>query len=180
MAQLGKKVLLVDGDLRKPRQHQLFKVSNRLGLVNYLTGSADLASIVATTHVPNLSLCSSGPSPPNPSELLSSARMRKFLELSLQTFDFIVVDTPPTLAVTDSTLIGSIADGVVLCCRAGRLLREEAKDCSDRLRFADVKALGTVLNGYRAAGGSSGRYSRYYQSYGAEELPEDNQADSAA
>ena len=182
MAQLGKSVLIVDADLRKPRQHQLFRVSNRLGLVNYLTGTADLATIIAPTHVPNLSLCPSGPSPPNPSELLSSARMKELLEVLLQHYDFVVVDTPPTLAVTDSTLVGSITDGVVLCCRAGRLQRDEAKDCRDRLRFAEVKTLGTVLNGYRPTGGSSsyGRKNRYYQSYEAEELSPPSQAYSAA
>ncbi len=182
MAQLGKSVLVVDADLRKPRQHQLFKISNRLGLVNFLTGTADLTSIVAPTHVPNLSICPSGPSPPNPSELLSSARMKDFLALALEHYDFAVVDSPPTLAVTDSTLVGAITDGVVLCCRAGRLQRDEAKDCRDRLIFSGVKTLGTVLNGYRPAGGSSvyGRGNRYYQSYEAEEISPSSQADSAA
>ena len=182
IAQLGKRVLIVDADLRKPRQHQLFKVSNRLGLVNFLTGSAELSSIVSKTHVPNLALCPSGPTPPNPSELLSSARMQEFLNLALQHFDMVIVDTPPTLAVTDSTLVGSITDGVVLCCRAGRLQRDEAKDCRDRLRFADVKTLGTVLNGFRPTGGTSSysRKNRYYQSYGDEELSAPDQADSAA
>ncbi len=181
MAQLGRQVLIVDGDLRKPRLHQLFGVSNRLGLVNYLTGTAEPETIFSPTEVPNLVVCPSGPLPPNPSELLSSERMQRFLERVRSRFDFIVIDTPPTLAVTDSTLIGSFTDGVVLCCRAGRLLREDARACRDRLRFSEVRPLGAVLNGFRAAASSASyaRKHRYYQSYIAD-LPPESRSDSAA
>lgn len=183
MAQLDRKVLIIDGDLRKPRQHQVFRVSNRLGLVNVLVGNAEPRDVIVATAVPNLYLCPSGPCPPNPSELLSSKHMQDFLEEARRQFDFIIIDTPPTLAVTDATLVGSITDGVVLCCRAGRLLREDARACRDRLRFADVRTLGTVLNGFRAVSSSSSyaRKNRYYESYVAEAADSaQSRADSAA
>jgi Mrp family chromosome partitioning ATPase len=96
----------------------------------------------------------------------------------------VVIDTPPTLAVTDSTLLGALTDGVVLCCRAGKLQREEARACRDRLRFAEIRILGAVLNRFRpAAGGSSyARKYRYYESYMDAEAGSaaDSRADSAA
>ena len=180
MAQLNRKVLIIDGDLRKPRQHQIFKTSNQVGLVNYLTGTAEPGEIIVPLELPNLHLCPSGPCPPNPSELLASERMRTFLAQARQRYDFIILDTPPTLAVTDSTLVGSMADGVVLCCRAGRLLREDARACRDRLRFAEVRTLGAVLNGFKAISNSSSyaRKNRYYESYEADVA--ESRTDSAA
>lgn len=180
MAQLGRNVLIVDGDLRKPRQHQLFKTSNRLGLVNHLVGSAEADSVIFRTEVPHLYICPSGPTPPNPSELLSSERMREFLERATERFDFVVVDTPPTLAVTDATLLGALTDGVVLCCRAGLLQREEARACRDRLLFAEIRTLGAILNRFRPTLGSPShaRKYRYYESYVDQEA--EPRADSAA
>ena len=166
-AQLGRKVLLIDGDLRKPRLHQVFgKLSNRTGLVTYLTTGSD-EGIYRKTAVGGLYLVPSGPIPPNPSELLASDRMRELLVRLRGSFDFVVVDTPPTLAVTDPTLIGSLADGVLLCIRSGRVERQDAIRAVDRLRLADVRILGAVLNAHRASGGGGYRY--YYEAYGEEE-----------
>lgn len=162
LAQLGRRVLLVDADLRKPRQHEVFGLSNRVGLVSHLTGTAGPEEIIQPTAVPNLFLAPSGPTPPNPSELLASERMRQFLDQAKQRFDFVLFDTPPVLSVTDATLIGSLVDGVVLCFRAGQVLREDARSCRDRLLRADVRLLGTVLNRHREPGG---RYGRRYQGY---------------
>lgn len=184
MAQLGRNVLIVDGDLRKPRQHQLFRSSNRSGLVNHLVGDTEAKDVIFRTEIPHLYICPSGPTPPNPSELLSSKKMTTFLDYALERFDFVVIDTPPTLAVTDSTLLGALTDGVVLCCRAGKLQREEARACRDRLRFAEIRILGAVLNRFRpTAGGSSyARKYRYYESYmdSEESSAPDSRADSAA
>ena len=182
MAQLGKNVLLIDADLRKPRQHKIFRVSNRLGLVSHLTTGAELDSILGRTSIPNLFLCPSGPVPPNPSELLSSERMEKFLELVRSRFDFVIVDTPPALAVTDAILTGAMCDGVVLCCRAGFLQREGARAVREKLRIAEVRVLGAVLNRYRAVSGSYGssRKYLYYESYGHAEELRQTQTDSAA
>ena len=170
MAQLGHNVLLIDGDLRKPRQHKVFQVSNRLGLVNHLTGSAELEDVIFRTEVPNLYLCPSGPTPPNPSELLASARMREVIQAAEERFDFVIIDTPPVLAVTDAAVVGSLTDGVALCCHAGKLLREDARACLNRLQFAEVRILGTVLNRFVASQGgpSYSRKYRYYEAYGGE------------
>jgi capsular exopolysaccharide synthesis family protein len=179
MAQLGRRVLLVDADLRKPRLHRIFEVSNRTGLVNYLTGNTGDENLFLPTEEENLYLCPSGPQPPNPSELLASDRMRDLLESARQHFDFVIVDTPPVLAVTDAALPGSIGDGVVLCFHANKILRADIKSCHDRLRLADVKMLGVVLNRHQAhRRGGYGRRYRYYETY-AEEV-ERQISDSAA
>ncbi|HSG40378.1 MAG TPA: polysaccharide biosynthesis tyrosine autokinase, partial [Thermoanaerobaculia bacterium] len=178
LAQLGRQVLIVDCDLRKPRLHQVFGVSNRHGLVNQLTSAADPEPIFPT-EVPNLWITPSGPIPPNPSELLSSDRMREWLRSVRGRFDFVVIDTPPALAVTDATIIGLLADGVVLTLRCGKVTREEARHCRDRLRQSGIKILGAVLNRYRSLqGGAAGRRYRYYETYAAEE--KETKAGSAA
>jgi capsular exopolysaccharide synthesis family protein len=174
MAQLGKQVLLVDGDLRKPRVHEVFKISNKAGLVSYLTQGAEIEQVIFRTEVPNLHLTPSGPIPPNPSELLSSERMAQFVAFARGHFDFVIFDTAPTLAVTDGILLGSQSDGVVLCLRAGHVQRRDAKSCCDRLRQAEVKLLGVVLNRHHAIEGRyrSG-YGGNYETYGAPEATSD-------
>ena len=171
LAQLGRQVLLVDCDLRKPRLHQVFHVSNRFGLVNQLTASADPDAVYLPTEVPNLWLTPSGPIPPNPSELLASDRMREWLRSVRARFDFVVIDTPPALAVTDATIVGMLVDGVVLTLRSGKVTREEARLCRDRLRQAGIKILGAVLNRYRSLPTGLGKRYRYYESYAEESEP---------
>jgi succinoglycan biosynthesis transport protein ExoP len=169
LAQLGRQVLIVDCDLRKPRLHQVFRVSNRFGLVNQLTATAEPESVFLPTEVPNLWVTPSGPIPPNPSELLASDRMREWLRTLRARFDFVVLDTPPALAVTDATIVGLLADGVVLTLRSGKVTREEARLCRDRLRQSGIKILGAVLNRYRALQTGLGKRYKYYEAYGAEE-----------
>lgn len=165
MSQLGRRVLLVDADLRRPRLHKVFELSNRIGLVSHLAGGAELSDVLQETAVPNLFVLPSGPIPPNPSELLSSQRMRAAIESMRSMFDFIIFDSPPSLAVTDSTVLGVESDGVVLCFRAGKILREEAKNCCERLQLAGVRTLGTVLNRFRPKPGLGRGYQYYYQTY---------------
>lgn len=169
LAQLGRQVLIVDCDLRKPRLHQVFHVSNRFGLVNQLTTGADPDSVFLPTEVPNLWVTPSGPIPPNPSELLSSDRLRDWLRAARGRFDYVVVDTPPALAVTDATLVGMLVDGVVLTLRSGKVTREEARLCRDRLKKAGIKILGAVLNRHRPLQAGLGKRYSYYESYGQEQ-----------
>jgi succinoglycan biosynthesis transport protein ExoP len=169
LAQLGRQVLLVDCDLRKPRLHQVFRVSNRFGLVNQLTATAEPETVFLPTEVPNLWVTPSGPIPPNPSELLASDRMRDWLKLVRARFDFVVLDTPPALAVTDATIVGLLADGVVLTLRSGKITREEARLCRDRLRLAGIRILGAVLNRFRSHQTGLGKRYKVYETYGAEE-----------
>ncbi len=169
LAQLGKRVLLVDGDMRKPRLFKVFDVSNRSGLVNLLTGSVQPESCILPTEVENLYLCPAGPHPPNPSELLSSDRMREFLSFAQAGYDFVIVDTPPVLAVTDAVLVGAMCHGVVLCFRSNKVLREDVQTCRSRLLMSEVRVLGTVLNRYAPPrSGGYGRKYYYYESYGEE------------
>lgn len=180
LAQLGRPVLIVDADLRKPRLHQVFRVSNQAGLVTHLTSTVDAAEIVQATMVPNLWVTPSGPIPPNPSELLSSDRMQEWLRAMRARFEYVIIDTPPALAVTDATLVGVIADGVVLTLRSGKVTREEARLCRDGLRQADVRILGAVLNRYRSVHSGHGRRYRSYETYVAAEEAAAPRAGSAA
>jgi polysaccharide biosynthesis transport protein len=179
LAQLGRPVLVVDCDLRKPRMQEVFHVSNRVGLVNQLTGTADPESVILPTEVPNLWVVPSGPTPPNPSELLASTRMREWLRAMRERFDYVIIDTPPALAVTDATLVGVLVDGVVLTLRSHTVTREEGRHVRDRLRQADIKILGAVLNRYRALQAGVAKGYHYYEAYGAEES-ESSKAGSAA
>lgn len=165
MAQLGRKVLLVDADLRKPRLHRVFKISNRTGLVHALTGNAELDDTLQRTAVSDLWVTPAGPTPPNPSELLASSRMSDLFQMAKTRFDLVIFDTPPVLAVTDAILVGAQADGVVLCLRAGRVVREDARNCHNRLTRVEVKVLGAVLNGFRPQTGRYGRSDHYYEAY---------------
>jgi capsular exopolysaccharide synthesis family protein len=181
LAQLGRPVLIVDADLRKPRLHQVFKLSNQTGLVSHLTSKVDADDILHATTVPNLWITPSGPIPPNPSELLSSDRMYDWLRTVRTRFEYVIIDTPPTLAVTDATIVGVIADGVVLTLRSGKVTREEARLCRDRLRQAEVRILGTVLNRHRPTHAGLGKRYRTYETYVAAEAPPATpQAGSAA
>ncbi len=176
MAQLGRRVLIVDADLRRPRMHKVFALSNRLGLVSFLTGHLEVDRIFADTLVPNLFVATSGPIPPNPSELLSSTRMREFLDAVKQKFDFVIIDTPPALPVADAVILGPLADGLIVCVRAGVLQRDDAKMCREQLRYAGVRIFGTVLNRYRS---SPTRYSRRYQYYGVYSEPAEKSSSAA-
>jgi capsular exopolysaccharide synthesis family protein len=176
LAQLGRPVLIVDCDLRKPRLHQVFHISNRTGLVNQLTGTAEPEAVILPTEVPNLWVVPSGPMPPNPSELLSSARLREWLRAMRERFDYVIIDTPPALAVTDATLIGTIVDGVVLTLRGHKVTREEARLVRDRLRQADIRILGAVLNRYQAQQAGVVTGYRYYEAYGAAYGAEDSES----
>jgi succinoglycan biosynthesis transport protein ExoP len=171
LAQLGRPVLIIDADLRKPRLHHVFKVSNQSGLVSHLTSAVDAEEIVHATTIPNLWITPSGAIAPNPSELLSSDRMYDWLRVMRSRFEYVIIDTPPALAVTDATIVGVIADGVVLTLRSGKVTREEARLCRDRLRLAEVRILGAVLNRYRSTHSGLGRRYRSYESYVATDQP---------
>jgi capsular exopolysaccharide synthesis family protein len=170
-AQLGKRVLLVDADLRKPRLSQVFGLATRAGLVHHLTHAAELEQIVATSAVPNLWVVPAGPVPPNPSELLASPRFGEFLAWARRTFDLVLFDTAPTLAVADALLVGTAVDGLVLCLRAGKVERRDARACLDRLRHSEVRLLGAVLNRARPVEGRYGASYGGYGGYGEEPAP---------
>lgn len=164
LAQLGREVVLVDGDLRRSRQHQIFAVSNRFGLANYLAGDAPVENIIFPTRIPKLALVPAGPHPPNPAELLSSALMSDLLTILQQRFQFVVVDTPPVLPVTDASIVSAHCGGLVLCVGANQVLREELRSCWERLQIAGVRVLGVVVNRFRPERSRYG-YGSYYAAY---------------
>ena len=120
LAQLGRRVLLVDADLHKSRIHEVFHISNRIGLVSVLAENIEPSRAIVKTNYPGVFVVPAGPETPNPSGLLSSDAMRKFLELAATNFDHVVVDTPPVLLVSDTLVFAQQVDGVLLCVRGGR------------------------------------------------------------
>ncbi|WP_197046708.1 CpsD/CapB family tyrosine-protein kinase [Oceanobacillus salinisoli] len=159
-AQQGKKVLLVDGDLRKPTVHYTFRLDNLRGMSNVLFGESSLTDTVVPTDVENLDVISCGPIPPNPSELLASKKMLQMVEEARQAYDIILFDTPPVLAVTDAQILSNICDGAILVVRSKQTEIEAAQKSIEALRSVNAKILGTVLNG------KDRKEANYYYYYG--------------
>lgn len=159
-AQTGKRVLLIDADLRKPTQHQIFTVSNRKGLMTALFHQQPLEDVIQLTDVENLSIMAAGPTPPNPSELLSSKGMEQLLADLRGMFDVIIIDTPPIMLVTDAQLIASQSDGAVLVIDSGSVKKSDALKSKAYLEHVKAKIIGVVLN--NVPGKNAGSYYYYY------------------
>jgi polysaccharide biosynthesis transport protein len=146
LAQMGKPVLLLDADLRRPRLQKVFKGKMNLGLVNYLATNIPLEDVIQETEVPHLSVVLSGPTPPNPSELLASDRMKHLIHEVRSKFAYVIFDSPPVMAVTDSIVLAASADGVVLCVHGGQTPRDIVQRAAERLRQSNIPVLGAILN----------------------------------
>lgn len=146
MAQAGNKVLLVDCDLRKPVQHRIFQVDNTRGFTNCLLHQMGIEEAAHRELVDNLTVLTSGPIPPNPAEILGSQRARDFWEKARKSFEYILIDAPPVLAVTDAVVLSTYADGVVLVVRSSVTRNELAREARDQLVRANARILGVVLN----------------------------------
>lgn len=157
LGQLGKRVLLVDADLHRPHLHEVFRVSNRTGLVSVLAENLEPARAIAKTDVPGISVIPSGPSSPNPSGLLSSEAMSEFLEFARLDFDHVVLDAPPVVHVADALVLGHQTDGVVLCVKGGATPREHVARVRDRLLRSNVRILGVLINNLVEDAGEYGR-----------------------
>ncbi|WP_419893020.1 CpsD/CapB family tyrosine-protein kinase [Oceanobacillus kimchii] len=145
-AQQGKRVLLVDADLRKPTIHYTFRLDNLRGLSNILVGETSMQDAVESSDVENLDLISCGPIPPNPSELLGSKRMQFFIEEAKQHYDVVIFDMPPVLAVTDAQVMSNFVDGAILVVRSKRTENEAANKALEALESVNANVLGAVLN----------------------------------
>ncbi|MFP7479740.1 CpsD/CapB family tyrosine-protein kinase [Terribacillus saccharophilus] len=145
-AQQGKKVILIDADLRKPTTHYTFKMDNRTGLSTVLIGEKTLEEAAQQTDIPNLDLLTCGPIPPNPSELLGSNAMKRLLELAEETYDMVVIDTPPVLAVTDAQILANICDGSIIVVRSEQTEYDSILKAKELIEPAQAKLLGVVLN----------------------------------
>ena len=146
LGQLGKRVLLVDADLHRPRLHEIFRVSNRTGLVSILAENLNPERAVVPTEVPDVFLLPSGPSTPNPSGLLSSEAMGNLLDLARMNYDYVILDGPPVVPVADSIVVGHQTDGVVLCVKGGETPRQDAASACEKLRRSGVRILGVLIN----------------------------------
>ncbi|MBI3554485.1 MAG: polysaccharide biosynthesis tyrosine autokinase [Elusimicrobia bacterium] len=169
LAQLGDKVLLVDGDLRRPRQHRNLLASNELGLTEFLCGNvADPAALVQKTEIPNLSIVTCGSRPPNPAELLHGEHLEPFLAWAKKHYGRIIVDCPPVFPVSDVLLWGRHVKSAVFVARGGRTRVPLMKTACARLRMGELKILGGVINAARLSTMTyaDGRYyEQYYRDY---------------
>jgi capsular exopolysaccharide synthesis family protein len=162
LAEGGSRVLLVDVDLRRPRCHQVLGVVNERGLSSFLAGQAEFGSVVHAVDGTTLSFVPAGAMPPNPAELVGSARMREAVEELRGLYDFVILDSPPVLPVTDAVVLGREADGVVLVVKGYDTPRELVRRARDQLLHANVHLLGAVVNNVDLNWGDHYFYNRYY------------------
>jgi capsular exopolysaccharide synthesis family protein len=165
MAEVDKKVLLIDCDLRKPSLHKKFNISNNKGLSNLLIGQFKFDE-VAQKYSDNMCILTSGTVPPNPSEMLASKKMKQFLEEAKKIFDFIILDTPPVVAVTDAQLLSTMVGGVLLVVAAGQAEIGAAEKAKELLENVKANIVGVVLNKADVAGGKKYGYYHYYYGEG--------------
>jgi polysaccharide biosynthesis transport protein len=156
----GARVLLIDSDLRRPSVHLRFRIANKVGLTSVLTGKTSLQDAIASIPgVPSLHVLPAGPIAPMPAELLGSLQMQRLVEGLRASYDFILIDTPPVLTVTDAAVLVSISDGVVLVLRYGQASRNVVARASEILLRSGAHLLGVVLN---AVDLQSSDYAEYY------------------
>ncbi|HLL53724.1 MAG TPA: polysaccharide biosynthesis tyrosine autokinase, partial [Myxococcaceae bacterium] len=170
IAQSGKKVLLLDTDMRRPRLHRALGVPNDVGVSSLVVGAATLDQAVKTTEVPNLFILPCGPIPPNPSELLHTRAFADLLEAAKEKYDWVILDSPPINAVTDAVVLATLVDGVVLVVKAGVTPKGLAAQALRSLRDVNAKVFGAVLNAVDfddpKFGGHYSAYHRYGYYYG--------------
>lgn len=169
LARVGKRVLLIDGDLRNPSMHRVVGVENERGMSNLLSGSSDLASVVQRTRQDNLFFIPCGPLPPNPAELWGGDRLRQFLAEARNNFDHVVVDGPPVLGFADSPLLAATVGGVLFVLESRGTRRGQARGALRRLKMGRARLLGAVLTKFNAKAATYGGYDYAYDyNYGAE------------
>lgn len=160
IAQSGKRVVLVDADLRRPTQHQIFGLKSTPGLTDMVRDDALLANPpTQETGVPNLKVLTSGQQPPNPAEILGSKRLSEILAALLENADMVLFDAPPILAVTDAAVLASRVDAVLLVVSAGKTKRENARKAQTQLEKINARVIGAVLNNAQAERGGQYYYS---------------------
>jgi succinoglycan biosynthesis transport protein ExoP len=157
-------VLVVDGDMRRPRLHELLGVPQAPGLSTFLTGQAELADVIKGTHIPNLSVIPSGQLPLNPAELMSSGRLRQAMDELQKRFAHVIFDAPPLFGVSDALVLAPKVEGVVLVLRHGRSSREQAQRAVAHLASVHARLLGVILNDVDVRG--IGYYPGYYGYHG--------------
>lgn len=176
-AQLRKKVLIVDTDLRKPRLHRLFKVRSVSGLTGYLSGNVSIEDIILKTNIENLSIIPSGIIPPNPAELLDSNKMKELMEELKKRFDVVLLDTPPVLAVADSLIISSLVDSVILIVEPEQTKNKPFLKAVEQLRQNKSDIMGVMFNKAKVRKGDY-YYKEYYYHYRHDQGGEEKRAEA--
>jgi capsular exopolysaccharide synthesis family protein len=167
LAEAGQRVLLMDADMRKPMVHEIFQVPCEPGLSNLLVGNAKASEAVRKTSVPGLWIMAAGRVPPNPAELVASRRFKEFIGSLKDHFDWVIVDSPPVMAVTDAALVAHSVTGVLFVIGAEMTSRHAAKRALDQLQQAHARFLGAVLNRVELQ-----RHAYYYSHYYRREYTE--------
>jgi succinoglycan biosynthesis transport protein ExoP len=166
MAQADSKVIILDCDMRKPQIHKIFGIAKEHGISNLLVGTSDAGGAILHTRIPNLDVIPCGSIPPNPSELLGSTRMATLLNALRKDYVHILIDSPPSTAVTDAVVLSKSVDGVILVISAGHTAREIVKNGVAQFGAVGAPILGAVLNGVDMGRGGYHYYQYYYYYYG--------------
>mgnify|MGYP000900642711 CR=1 FL=1 len=166
IAQTGKKVILIDADMRKPSQHKLFSLPNKTGLTTLLVKDP-MDDVKQDVSIPGLSIITSGPIPPNPAELLTSKNMQTVIDLLSNNADIVIYDTPPVAIVSDALIISPKLDGVLMVVRLGTTSKEAVKRTKELLKASRARVLGVVVNEISKRHGYDNFY--YYHYYGETE-----------
>ncbi len=157
------KVLIIDADMRQPRLHRIFDLDNTVGLSAFLSGNVEFGDgLIKESDIQNLDIITSGPIPPNPAELLSSYRFSELIHSLYPLYNFIIIDTPPVMGISDSLIVSSQTDGVIMVVKSGKTPKEAAQEARRMLEGVNAKILGVVLNSVSQA---DMRYSYYYNYY---------------
>jgi capsular exopolysaccharide synthesis family protein len=163
-AQEGKKVLLIDGDMRKPTMHYTFHMGNTTGLSSVLTRQTTIEDAIRPTAVERLDLLTCGPIPPNPAELLASNSMETLIRKLRDLYDLIIFDAPPVLSVADGQILANKCDGTILVVSSGNTEKEMAAKAKEAILASNSRIIGAVLNNFVLP-----KDNYYYQYYGSSE-----------
>jgi capsular exopolysaccharide synthesis family protein len=166
MAMDGKKVLLIDCDMRKPMIHRIFELPNR-GVTNCIATGVSVESVIRKEVSPNLDILTSGPVPPNPSEMIGSEKMTSLLKQAGESYDYVLIDLPPVLPVTDAAVMSAKIDGMILVIGSGDVTPEEGKRTKEQLEQAGAHMIGVILN--KVPVQHNRGYNYYYYHYGVDD-----------
>jgi len=166
LAQSGDRVLVIDTDMRRPRLHNVFGVSNEKGVSSVVVGEEPLEAVIKSTEVPNLYILPCGPIPPNPAELFHTTALKGLLSTVALKYDRIVLDSPPMGALTDAVVLGTQVDGVVLVLKAGKTSRDAVKRAARLLAGVNARLFGLILNKVDLNDPKSGGYFYAYRQHG--------------
>jgi succinoglycan biosynthesis transport protein ExoP len=188
LAQKDVRVLLIDADLRRPSIHRNLGMGAHLGLSNVLTGTTTLEQAITTTAIlPNLDVLAAGTPPPNPAELLASTNMRNMLVALREKYHHIIIDTPPSLSVTDAVVLSPCADAVMLVIRAETTTKQALRRSRDLLMSVNAKVVGVLLNAVDLSSPDyyyyyeyQGKYAQYYREGDSSDHDEESDIEESA